>query len=175
MLRQIHRMESVPFERCVCKTWLGMTILTFVRKSAALLSSRDRKVLVANATLQALTSILDLLGVALIASLTILGAQKLQIQSTSNAKGGVQRILFSVGSHFSSDGAFLSTLAISAIVFFLFKSLVSLFLLRRIYRFLARRSAEISSRLASDFFQNSLLFVQNRPKPRIRICSLYRS
>ena len=146
-----------------------MNLFKSVSKSFSLLTQRDRKLLAVSTCIQALTSILDLTGVALIGSLSILGAQKLQGQIPQKANVSVQQILEPLSSHFPSESAFLSTLAVVAVFFFLFKSVTSLFLLRRIYRFLARRSSEISSRLASAFFQNSLLFVQNRPSQEVAL------
>lgn len=56
----------------------------------------------------------------------------------------------------------LATLAVSAAVFLLAKSIVSPILLARVFRFLARREAVVSAQLTTELLSRPLSFVQQR-------------
>ena len=136
-----------------------MTVREAIRASLHLLSRRDRRLLGAAVAVQMATSLLDLVGVLL---LGVVGAL-----AVSNVEGGrppkvVAKIVSVLGFENRSSAALIAAFAGGAAVLLLTKSVVSPLLMARVLKFLARREALVSARLAKELLSQPLPFVQQR-------------
>ena len=134
--------------------------LFLVRRSLGLLDRRSRRLYWLAGIAQMLTSALDFAAVILI-GLVVAGASAIALGSagspTSEFLGGlIPDSNFGIVAFAAVAGVLLIT-----------KSLLSLYLTRRTYRFLANRSAMVSSRLADQVLSLSLLDVQRRVSQKL--------
>ncbi len=136
-----------------------MTVRETIRASLNLLSHRDRRLLGAATVLQMTTALLDFIGVALIG---LAGTLSFSMVASQPPPAFVTRLASAVGLGTLSEGALLATFAGVAAGFLLTKSFVSPLLLARVFRFLARREAMVSARLAQELLARPLSFVQQR-------------
>ena len=125
-----------------------------VIRSVALLSGWDRAKLAMAALLQACIAILDLFAVL------VLGL--VAATATAETTGSSESRTFLAGAVDISAIPIL-TLAIAGAFALIAKSLLSLTLTRRIYRFLANRQALVAGRLAERLLTGSILDLQARP------------
>jgi len=130
-----------------------------VRESLALLTQRDRRLLVVAIVIQMLTSLLDLLGVLL---LGLVGALAVTTVQSQPAPALVSNLADFFGLGGVSDQALVAILAGAAAAVLLVKSVVSSLLTRRVFVFLANRQALVSARLARELLSRPLLFLQSR-------------
>ena len=130
-----------------------------VRQSLGLLTGRDRVRFRLVILAQSVTSILDLGGVLLLALVAFILAAIAQGQSPSNSLA-VWLNFFGL-SHVSLI-ALASGLALAACVFFVAKTLMYTYLLRRIYRFLASKQALVASQMFEALFNKPLGFIESR-------------
>ncbi len=128
-------------------------------KALRLLPLADQKKLFWVALIQICLGFLDLLGVAalgVVGALSVTGVQSLE---PGNRVGSILEILQIDDSSFQAQVAFL---AVGAAGILIFRTILSIILTRRIYFFLSRRSALITSSLFSKLMSQSLLRVQGK-------------
>lgn len=130
-----------------------------VRTSLRLLDRRDRRLLGAAIAAQMSTSLLDLVGVIL---LGVVGALAVSAGNGQAPPAPVERVVSAVGLGGSSDATAIILLAASAALLLLAKSTLSIVLLRRVYRFLARQETMLSARLTRALLSQPLTFLQRR-------------
>jgi ABC-type multidrug transport system fused ATPase/permease subunit len=136
-----------------------VTVRLAVRKALGLLAPRDRRLLRLALMLQVSTSMLDLLGVLLIGLVGALAITTVQSQPIPPA---IERVAAVFGLEDASSQYLIVILASAAAIVLLTKSLISSYLTRRVFSFLANRQALVSARLAAALLAKPLTFVQNR-------------
>lgn len=136
-----------------------MSVREATRAAFALLNPRDRRLLRVAMLLQALTSLLDLLGVLLIG---LVGALAVTTIQSAPPPQVVTDFAGRLGLGDLSSQALVALLAGSAAVLLLSKSLISGFITRRVFVFLANRQALITARLAKELLARPLTFLQQR-------------
>ena len=130
----------------------------FIR-SARVLPKADRPKIILVVILQIGLGFLDLLGVAafgVLGALSVTGVQSLQ---PGNRVAAVLDVLNLTNFSFQSQVAIL---AVSAATILVLRTVLSIIFTRRIFFFLSRRGATISSALISKFLSQSLTEVQSR-------------
>ena len=131
-----------------------------VQRSLQLLDGRSKRLYAAVVAAQMLISFLDLAAVLLL-GLVVAGASRSVLDDNSTPTSSPFDALI------PTDTRQLVTFAAIAGLLLLIKSLTSLFLTRRTYRFLANRSAQISSRLANTLLSLPLTKLQKRESQRL--------
>lgn len=135
-----------------------------VKRSLALLSNRDKRRLWMATAVQVAGSLLDLIGVLL---LGLVGALAVTVVQEQPAPAAARRVAGELGLATLSDLQLLAIFSCLAAAALLSKSLLSAFVLRRVFRFLAGRQAVVSARLARMLLGKSLTFVQQRSSQEI--------
>ena len=130
-----------------------------IRQSLALLNSRDRRLLLVAIAIQMATSLLDLVGVLLLGLVGALAVTTVQSQPPPAIVTGLADF---AGLSDVSDQAIVGILAGAAAVVLLTKSIVSSYLNRRVFNFLAHRQALVTARLAAALLSKPLTFIQRR-------------
>jgi len=128
-------------------------------RAIKVLSRADRHKLIVTLILQILMAGLDLLGVLAIGLLGALSVNGMQSGTIGNRVGTALRILQIQDLAFEQQAIIL---ALSAVIFLVGRTLLSIFFTRRILFFLSRRGAKISADLISRLLSQSLLMVQSR-------------
>lgn len=136
-----------------------MTVRHAIRASLRLLNPRDRRMLLLAAAFQIATSLLDLIGVILIGTIGALSVANMQGQAPPRR---VTSAVSAIGLGNLSATGLIGVLAVIAAIVLLAKSIVSPLLMSRVFRFLARREALVSSRLAKELLSRPLTFVHRR-------------
>lgn len=136
-----------------------MTVWQTVKASLGLLSERDRRRLGLIVVAQMSTAFLDLVGVLLIGIVTALSFSAISGAQTPPL---VQNALNTLGASQYDPTVLALVLALVAGLLLVSKSLMSMFLTRRILIFLANRQALVSGRLAAGLLSRPLLQVQRR-------------
>lgn len=129
------------------------------RSASSLLSRRDRIKLFAVVAIQISLSLLDLAGVAIIGAIGALAVTGIQSRSPGNKVNSLLEFLNLENSTLQFQVAVLGLFAAS---FLVIRTISSVFLSRKILFFLARRSALLSSTLASQLLRQPLGFIQLR-------------
>jgi ABC-type multidrug transport system fused ATPase/permease subunit len=135
---------------------LNTSIKKSVQKALALLSKRDQRVLFIATGLQMLLALLDLAGVLLL-GLVAASAAGAATGTPLNVSG--ISILSDV---LPTDASAIVFLAFVAAIFLVSKSIINLFLTRRIFRFIANRQAMIAGSIAERLLNRPLLELQVR-------------
>jgi ABC-type multidrug transport system fused ATPase/permease subunit len=138
---------------------VAVTIREAIRRSLGLLTSRDRKLLAISTILQMATSLLDLLGVILIGLTGALAVTTVQSQPAPTA---VTQVADALGLTDVPDQNLVALFAGAAAVILLSKSMLSSYMTRRVFRFLANRQALVSARLTQALLSRPLTFIQKR-------------
>ena len=133
------------------------TIIESVRAALGLLTSRDRRLFGVAALGQMLLSLLDLAGVALIGAIGAVAVSGIDPGSLPPALSEWRTRL---GLDDFSASQLIGILAVTAVLLFLLKTLLSAFITRRMFRFLANRQADVSARLTQAILGRPLLEVQ---------------
>lgn len=136
-----------------------MTVRQAVRASLDLLSVRDRRRLALITLAQMSTAFLDLLGVVLVGVVTALS---LSVMTTTPPPAMVTTAVDLTPLASMAPETQALVLACVAGLLLVGKSLVNMWLTRRILRFLARRQASVSRNLAAELLSKPLLQVQER-------------
>ena len=137
-----------------------MPALKAVKQSLSLLSKRDRRLLLLAALVQMTLSLLDLVGVLLIG---LIGAASVSVIQSTPLPESIVAVTQEFGLTFTTPQQFVATLALVAAAVLLVKSIASIYLLRRLLRFLANRQAIVSADMTGRFLSQDLLEVQDRP------------
>ena len=130
-----------------------------IRASLGLLNRRDRRLLSIAIAIQMATSFLDLVGVLLLGLVGALAVTVVQSQPPPAAITSAADIL---GLQHVSGQQLIVALAGMAAVVLLTKSVVSSYLTRRVFIFLANRQALVSARLANELLARPVTFLQKR-------------
>ena len=152
------------------------TFHTF-RQSLGILQKSDRKKLALVTTIQAILGLFDLLGVALLGVIGALAIRGVESKSPGNR---VQWILSHLGLSNFSFRIQIAIITTCAISFLILKTIVSIYLSRRILFFLAHRSAELSADLVKktlsgeleDVLNNNTLALQYAVGPGVNYIAL---
>lgn len=135
-----------------------MGIWQSIRASLELLSTRDRRILALLVGVQFGLAVLDFIGVILFGLVAALSASVVSGEVPSQVSVIIQRVGLS-----EFDTITLAVvLAAVAGTLFVSKSILSLLVMRRSYRFLATRQAAISGKLVALLLARSILDVQRR-------------
>ena len=124
-----------------------------IKKVLLLLSRRDRRRLVLVLGINTFLAFLDLIGVALIGVATatlIRGLQSLEVGDQ------VSRFLELLNLDGMPQKTLLITLVCSAVFFFILKTILSVYFLRRTFRYMSTRNAQISSSLVSKMLNRPI-------------------
>ena len=140
-----------------------MKVWSDVRAALALVSSRDRRVLVLVSVLQACLALLDLVAVVLVGLVALLAAGA----ASGEIPPLIDRAMQTLGVNEDDPYTLAVTLAVVASMLMVTKSAMSFFLTRRAFALLANRQAMISSNLASQLLTQPLLDVQRRSSQEI--------
>lgn len=136
-----------------------MSLFIPIQRSLRLLNRRDRRLLVVATLIQVSTSVLDLAGLLLIGA--VAGLSMAVLTGTSPPES-----VDVLTSHFLPQGTSLGVAAVwlgaIAAVILTIKSFTSMWLTRRVLRFLARRQAMVSGRLIEALLSKPLLQLQMR-------------
>lgn len=133
------------------------SIVESVRAALALLTRRDRRLFRLATVAQMLLSLLDLAGVALIGAIGAVAVSGIDPNS-------LPPVITEWRDRLGLDGFTVSQLigilAVAAVFLFLLKTVLSAYITRRMFRFLANRQADVSARLAQAILARPLLEVQ---------------
>ncbi len=132
-------------------------IFRAVKRSMGLLAPRQRHLLVFAAAIQVSLGLLDLLGIALVGLLAGVAVSGVGLSTIPPI---VQRVLDTFGLSDYTVSQLTVAFAVLAVGVLVVKTLLSALLSRQIFRFLANRQADVSSRLAREFLSRPLLDVQ---------------
>ena len=128
-----------------------------VRSSLALLLPRDRRKLVIAACVQAVTGALDVIGVLLLGLVATVGTSAI---AGGHAPATITGVVAFFGLGSLSTAGVLTVVGVAAAVFLLAKSIVALYVNRRVFQFLANRQTDVSVRLTRAVLSRPLLEVQ---------------
>ncbi len=135
-----------------------MNLRQSVKAALALISRRDRRILILLIGIQASLALLDLIAIALLGIVVALSASAL-----TGATPVVVSTALDVLGLSNTDPLTLSlVLALVAAALLVTKSIISFLLTRRTLRFLANRQAMVSGKMAADLLARPLLFIQRR-------------
>jgi len=134
-----------------------------VRASLALLLPRDRRKLLVAASFQAATGLLDVAGVLLLGLVATLGTTSISGAPTPDV---IQRIINFFGLESRSTETVLTLVGLAAGAFLLTKTVVALYVNRRVLRFLANRQTDVSVRLTRTVLSRPLLELQEQSSQR---------
>lgn len=123
------------------------------QRSLRILTKRDHIRLGIVAVLQVGTSILDLIGVAVVGLLATLAVRGVQSKSADGTLGSILDFLQIGSSTLQVQAAVLGLLACTLLTV---KTIISMLFTRRILKFLSRRAAGISSVLTGKLFSQSI-------------------
>ena len=135
---------------------MKVSVKKSVEKAFALLTKRDQRILFIATGLQMLLSLLDLAGVLLLGLVAASAAGT--ATGTPLSVGGISAL----GNLLPTDTTAIIVMAFIAAILLVSKSILSLFLTRRIFRFIANRQAMIASGIAERFLNRPLLELQVR-------------
>lgn len=135
------------------------SLLSILKEAFYILDRKKRIKLVAASLIQIITAGLDLIGVALIGILGALTIQGIESKSTGNRVSSVLRFL-RIDSQTLQFQVF--AIGIIAIMFFVLRTLLTVFLTRRSLRFLSFQAAIISSGLIANLLRHSVLTINKR-------------
>lgn len=136
-----------------------MTVRQAIGESLKLLNRRDQRLLGVAIVIQMTASLLDLVGVLLIG---VIAATSVTLVEGQPPPTILEALFSAVGLGELSTETQVAVLAGSATVVLLTKSIVSPFLMSRVFSFLARREAKVSAQLTRELLSRPLTFVQGR-------------
>jgi ABC-type multidrug transport system fused ATPase/permease subunit len=123
------------------------------------ISKSDKIKLFSIILIQTFLSILDVLGVAIIGLVSALAVSGIQSKSSSQ---GVSNIINFINIQNLSLEAQVGFLSVLAVLVLLSRTLISIYFIRRIYRFFANKSAELSADLILKVLNQNLLKVREK-------------
>jgi ABC-type multidrug transport system fused ATPase/permease subunit len=136
-----------------------LSLINPVRRSLRLLNRRDRRLLFVATLIQVSTSVLDLVGLLLIG--LVAGMSMAVLTGTTPPE-----FVDAITTRFLPEGTSLGVAAVwvgaAAAVILMIKTFTSMWLTRRVLRFLARRQAMVSGRLVEALLSKPLLQLQLR-------------
>ena len=139
---------------------LRSDLLHDVGSSLQLLNPRSRRRLLLLVAANMSTSLLDLVGVALVGALSVMLVTFIQPTDTADATGFPMNLIARLGIPNTPIGLFY--LGLAAGLFLLLKSILGAYLSRRTLLFLARRQAEVAQTLSIRLFRQPLSLIEKR-------------
>lgn len=136
-----------------------MNIIDLFRKSLALLPKSDSRKMFFVIGVQLILGLMDLVGVAAFGLLGSLAVRGIQSRSPGDRVAIVLRFLGLQNFSFQNQVAVVGILATVSLVS---RTLLSMFLSRKIAFFMSRRSAVLSTNLFRNLIKRDLLFIQKR-------------
>ena len=133
--------------------------LSIITDSLSMLEKRDKRKLGVVSLIQFFLGILDLLGVAIIGVLGSLAVTGIQSKAPGNRVGKVLEFLNLENIAFQKQVAILGLLAVALLVF---RTVVSIVLIRRTLLFLSHRGAEIGSKLFERLLAQEIVVIESR-------------
>lgn len=133
-------------------------------RSILILDPRDRIKLLWISAAQVCIGILDLFGVLLIGVLGALSIQGIEAHAPGNRVARVLKLLGISNLHLQQQ---VTVIGISASLFLILKTGISIILTRKTLFFLSQKSAVMSSSLISNILSQNLTFIQSRSKQEI--------
>ena len=132
---------------------------SIVLRSLRIIPPENRKKVILVTLLQVGLAILDLIGVAAIGILGALSVTGIQSQQPGDRILRVLELLQIESFSFQSQVAILG---LSACVIFIFRTVCSIIITRKVLFFLSRQGAQIAARLLNQLLSQSLLQIQSR-------------
>lgn len=129
-----------------------------IRSSLRLLSPRDRRLFGLAVAIEMATSLLDILGVALLGMVGLLAVSVVNNHPPPGRLGGA---ISKLGGQMS-DSTLIAVLTGLSAALLIARNVLSPLLLARTLKFLARREAAVSTRLTRELLRQPLTFVQQR-------------
>lgn len=136
-----------------------MAIWQVLKECLQLLGRRDRWKLVISTIIQMATSLLDLIGVLLLGLFGVVAVATVQGQGLPSIS---ERLLTALGLAPAPLTQVLVVLGVVASGVLVTKSILSSYLLRRVFLFLASRQAMVAGKLASGLLSQPIVFLQRR-------------
>ncbi len=128
---------------------VALLISREIRRSLAMLTGRERRTYWVAVSLQMATSLLDLAGVVMFGMVGVVASSATQGVTIPNS---IQTVLSWFGLADASADTVALVLAGIAAVLLVLKSIVNLWILRLVTKFLTRSSTRVSAQLCEDFF-----------------------
>ena len=141
------------------ETKVPTTVREAITAALGLLTAPDRRRYRLVVVAQMLTSFLDLAGVMLVGLVGVLAAASIQGTSPPDA---VVTVADRLGLGDLPPEALAGIVAATAAAFLLTKSVISALLMRRVFRFLGNRQANVSTRLTAQLLAQPLLAIERR-------------
>jgi ABC-type multidrug transport system fused ATPase/permease subunit len=138
---------------------MSQLAMSSLGRAVRVLSQADQRKIVIVILLQVLLGFLDLLGVIAIGLLGAISVTGLQSNNPGNRVSTALSILHIQNTTFQTQAAILG---ISAVVLLVGRTVLSIFVTRRILFFLSRRGAMISADLIAKLLSQPLLIVQSK-------------
>jgi ATP-binding cassette subfamily C protein len=138
--------------------------MAVVRAAFALLRPADQRKYWLVVGAQMATSVLDLVGVLLIGCVGIFAAAGI---GDAPLPEWLQQLVNGLGLEDLSPASLAGVAAAAAAILLIGKGAISVVLIRRIFRFLGSRQAEVSTRLTAQLFSQPLAFVERRPSQEV--------
>ena len=132
---------------------------SIVLRSLRVIPSENRKKVVLATILQVGLAVLDLVGVAAIGILGALSVTGIQSQQPGDRILRVLELLQIDSFTFQTQ---VAVLGLSACVIFIFRTVLSIIITRKVLFFLSRQGAQIAARLLNQLLGQSLLQIQSR-------------
>ena len=123
-------------------------------------SKADKIKLFSIILIQTFLSLLDVLGVAIIGLVSALAVSGIQSKSSSQGVSKIINFIHIQNLSFQAQVGFLSVLAVLVL---LSRTLISIYFIRRIYRFFSHKSAVLSADLIMKVLSQNLLKVREKP------------
>jgi ABC-type multidrug transport system fused ATPase/permease subunit len=137
---------------------------SIVLRSLRIIPAENRKKVVLATLLQVGLAVLDLIGVAAIGILGALSVTGIQSQQPGNR---IMRVLEFLKIDSFSFQSQVAILGLSACVIFIFRTVLSIIITRKVLFFLSRQGAQISAKLLNQLLGQSLLQIQSRSTQEI--------
>ena len=137
----------------------NVSIYSILKRAFNLLDRKKQIKLIGASCIQILTAGLDLIGVALIG---ILGALTIQGIESGSAGNRVSRVLNIIGIENLTLQMQVTVIGVLAILFFVFRTILTVVLTRKSLRFLSFQAAIISGNLITRLLNQSVLLVNKR-------------
>lgn len=135
-----------------------------IRSSFALLPNRSLRIFKRNILIQCILSLLDLVGVALVAALAALSVRGIQSKSAGDR---VEILLSTLGIESLSFQNQVVIIGLAAVVIMLIKTVLSVMFTRKNLNFLAKQAVDVSSELLAKFYASGFLNVSRFSKQEV--------
>lgn len=135
-----------------------LSILDSARACLDLLTKRDQKKLLFGIIAQVFAGLLDLLGVVLFGLIGILGTGS---QSGNRVFEFLEKALIQIGFDFESEIFTIQLIAIFAATVLMAKSIFSVLIMRRVFRFLGNRQTQLAESMTNKLLSLRLVDLQD--------------